>query len=515
MPYCTPLWLRIMLCMYLGCILNFVVEAQTDSLANTQFVSATNISGKTINSLSKQYSKLEDNLNKQSEKLLKDMQKKECKLQSKLQSKDSNKAKELFTTDVKDKYLELQGKLAYKTGIIKKFPLTQYVPGLDSMQTALSFLSKSEYLPEAKIKQVQDLRDKLKDLQAQLQKANDIQSFIKEREENLKNQLFNSGLTKQLKRINQKAYYYQARLNEYKEILNDKQKLKEKILETVRTLPAFKKFWQKNSYMASLFPDPSNSSTAATIAGLQKRASVENIIAQRMGATKATSPVAGATSSGGSSVNPQQFMQQQISVGQAQLDQLKDKLNKLGMKGGSSDMTMPDFKPNAQKTKSFLQRLEYGFNIQSQPSHYYLPATTDLALMLGYKLSDSKSVGLGMSYKMGWGNLQNGLKGIHISSDGIGLRSYVDIKSPIKSKGQFLNGLWISGGFEYNYLSSFKSLQELQSNIDVWQKSALLGISKKYNIGKKVGSLQLLYDFLHNQQMPPGTALKFRVGYNL
>jgi len=493
-----------------------VVEAQTDSLANKQLASATNISGKTINGLSKQYSTLEDKLNKQSAKLLKGMQKKECKLQSKLKSKDSDKAKEVFTTDVKDKYSELQSKLADKTSIIKKFPLTEYVPGLDSMQTALSFLSKSKYLPEDKIKQVQDLRNKLKDLQAQLQKAKDIQSFIKEREENLKNQLLNSGLAKQLKGINQKAYYYQARLNEYKEILNNKQKLKEKILETVRTLPAFKKFWQKNSYLASLFPEPSNSSTAATIAGLQKRVSVENIIAQRMGAATANSPVAGAINSAGNSGNPQQFMQQQISAAQAQLGQLKDKLNKLGMNGGSSDMTMPDFKPNDQKTKSFLQRLEYGFNIQSEPSHYYLPATSDLALMLGYKLSDSKSVGLGMSYKMGWGkNLQNGLKSIHISSEGIGLRSYVDIKSPIKSKGQLLNGLWISGGFEYNYLSSFKSLQELQSDIDIWQKSALLGISKKYNIGKKEGSLQLLYDFLHNQQTPPGTALKFRVGYNL
>ena len=116
---------------------------------------------------------------------------------------------------------------------------------------------------------------------------------------------------------------------------------------------------------------------------------------------------------------------------------------------------------------------------------------------------------------MGWGSgLQHGFKGIHLTNEGIGLRSYLDIKSPIKSKGQLLNGVWISGGLEYNYLSSFRSLQELHSNIDVWQKSALLGISKKYKIGKKEGNMQLLYDFLHNQQTPPGTALKFRVGWN-
>jgi len=62
----------------------------------------------------------------------------------------------------------------------------------------------------------------------------------------LKEQLVNTGLVKQLKGINKQVYYYQAQLSAYKEILNDREKLKEKLLETVRTLPAFQKFWQKN-----------------------------------------------------------------------------------------------------------------------------------------------------------------------------------------------------------------------------------------------------------------------------
>ena len=140
--------------------------------------------------------------------------------------------------------------------------------------------------------------------------------------------------------------------------------------------------------------------------------------------------------------------------------------------------------------------------IQSQPAQYYLPATTDVALTLGYKLNDNKRFGIGASYKIGWGN---GLKDIHISNEGIGLRSYIDIKA----KGN----IWLSGGFEYNYLSSFRSLQDLHNNIDVWQRSALMGLSKKYKIGKKEGNAQLLYDFLHSRQTPPSTALKFRLGW--
>ena len=103
---------------------------------------------------------------------------------------------------------------------------------------------------------------------------------------------------------------------------------------------------------------------------------------------------------------------------------------------------------------------------------------------------------------MGWGT---GIKNIKLSSEGIGLRSYVDVKA----KGS----IWLSGGFEYNYLSSFRNLQDLQNNIDVWQRSALLGLSKKYKVGKKEGNMQLLYDFLHREENPPSQAIKFRIGY--
>ena len=464
--------------------------AQTDTTATKAF-SITDISSKAITGLQKQYGNLQEKLARRSAKLLSRMQVKENKLHRKLQSTDSTKAKEVFTNDVQQQYSVLENKLSDTTSLSKRFPLREYVPGLDSMQTSLSFLIKNPNLSDDKIQQLQALSTKVKGLEGELQKANDIQSFVREREANLKAQLLNTGLGNQLSGINKQVYYYQAQLSEYKAMLNDKEKLKEKILETVRTLPAFQKFWQKNSYLAVLFPAPANLGTPQALAGLQTRANIQNVIAQRVG------------TGGGAGVNPQQYFQGQIDAAQAQLNQLKDKLNKLGTNSGSSDMTMPDFKPNEQKTKSLLQRLEYGFNIQSEPSHYYLPTTSDFALTLGYKLSDNKRLGIGASYKMGWGS---SLKNIQLSSQGIGLRSYVDVKAKAS--------IWLSGGFEYNYLSAFRNLQDLRTNIDIWQRSALLGLSKKYKIGKKKeGNMQLLYDFLHNQETPPSQAFKFRVGY--
>src|SRR6185503_17560245 len=180
---------------------------------------------------------------------------------------------------------------------------------------------------------------------------------------------------------------------------------------------------------------------------------------------------------------------------------LKDKLSKLG--GGNSEADIPDFKPNNQRTKTFFQRLEYGTNVQTQKSGYFFPTTTDLALSVGYKLNDKSTVGIGTSYKMGWGR---DIQHIAISHQGIGFRSFLDMKI----KGSF----YASGGFEYNYQQPFESLQQINS-LDAWSKSGLVGISKIISVKSKVfkkTKLQLLWDFLSYEQRPVGQPVKFRVG---
>jgi hypothetical protein len=165
---------------------------------------------------------------------------------------------------------------------------------------------------------------------------------------------------------------------------------------------------------------------------------------------------------------------------------------------------MPDFTPNTQKTKTFLHRLEPGIIIQSGGSSKWLPAITDIGLSLGYKLSDKSTVGVKAAFKAGLGQP---IKNIHLSNEGVNMGAFVDLKI----KGSW----WVSGGAEYNYLQSFKSLQELQSNVDVWQQSALLGISKKVKAGRRSSNIQILYDFLWKQQVPVSQPLKFRVGFGL
>lgn len=452
--------------------------------------SYTDISDKALRSIGNSYSTLTDAIDKQTLKLVERMQRKEAKLQKKMQGIDSVKAQQVFA-GTQAKYQQLQTQLQNPVSNITN-QLKEYSSGIDSMGTSLQFLLSNKLsVPVDKLNEIQNVSSQVQLLQGRLQQANEVQAFIKAREQQLKDQLSQYGFGKQLLGINKEAYYYQQQLQQYKYLVNNPDKLAETILAKVRTLPAFQSFWQRNSMLAQLFPMPQNYGTPAALTGLQTRDQVANIISQRL--PGAFTPAAGG---GGSN-----YLQQQLQTAQTQINTVKDKISQLG--GGSSDMTMPDFVPDQQHNRSFFRRLEYGFNFQTSQATTLLPTISDLGLTLGYKLSDKAVVGLGASWKIGLGH---GFNHIAFTNQGLSGRSFMDIKA----KGSF----WVTAGYEYNYMQQFNKLADLRSNIDVWQKSALIGITKKYSIGKnKQGNIQLLYDLLYNKEVPRGTAFKFRVGY--
>jgi len=468
---------------YTGSLLIPVVAAGQDSLL---FLPATTAS-RYLDGIEARAAALEGKADKKNEQALRQFQKQEAKLRSKLAKIDSIAAKNVFAV-ADNKYKELAQKL-------KDNKLHQYIPQIDSLSTSLKFLAANPQF----ISQAKEVKEKLKEamskmeaLKSQLQKAEDIKQFLKERKQYLKEQLSKFGFAKELKKINKQVYYYAQQLNEYKEILKNPKKAEQKVLELLSKTKLFKDFMRKNSMLASLFRipgDPNDPSYVASLAGLQTRAQVTNLIQQQI-------------QSGG--LNGMQQFQQNMQAAQAQLNELKDKILKSG--GGSSNAEMPEgFKPNNQKTKSFLKRIELGTNIQSQKSSGFLPVTSDIGVSAGYKLNDKSIVGIGASYKMGWGrNIQH----IRMSHQGISARSFIDWK--------LKGSLWISGGFEMNYRSEFRNFTVLQ-NYSAWQQSGLIGISKTVPVKSKFfkkTSLKLLWDFLSYQQVPRAQAVVFRIGYN-
>jgi len=207
----------------------------------------------------------------------------------------------------------------------------------------------------------------------------------------------------------------------------------------------------------------------------------------------------------GNSAASTEMLRQNLLDAQAYLSQIQNRI--LSFKSGniaSGNASIPDFKPNSQKTKSFFKRLELGANMQSQKSRSYFPVTSDISLSAGYKLNDKSIVGIGLSYKLGMGR---GWENLSLTHQGVGIRSYFDfLLKP---------SLYISGGFEKNYLNAFKSIDQLKG-FDAWQTSGLIGLSKRYTATKRlVGEIKLLWDYLSYSQLPRTSPLVFRIGYFL
>jgi hypothetical protein len=428
---------------------------------------------------------LEDKLDKHSAKVLARIQKEDVKIWRKLSRIDSLKAKE-FLAATQRQYQALQEQL--------KTPgsFTGYIPFLDTLKTSVAYLGANSGMQNPALPaQVDEALKKIQGLERELQQAESIKAFIAERKQYVKTHLDGLGFTKELQKLNKQAYYYAAQVREYKELLKDPSKMERKALELLSKTKAFQDFMKKNSQLASLFRLPGSEPSTASLQGLQTRAQVNALIQERIG-------------SGGS--NAEAVLRENIQSAQAQLSQLKDRAAALGQGsiGSAGDGELPDFKPNSQKTKSFRQRLELGTNLQTQKGNHYFPITSDVGLSLGYKINDKSIIGLGASYKLGLGT---GWNHIAVSHQGMGLRSFIDLK--------LKGSLYASGGYEQNYRSEFRSFDVLK-DYSAWQSSGLIGLSKKYQVSKKFkGDMKLLWDFLSYRQVPRTQAVLFRIGYSL
>lgn len=430
-------------------------------------------------------------INKTTEKHLSKLVKQEQKLYKRVFGKDSTLAYELFA-GFKNNYRNIASSL----GMLNKY-LQHYSGHLDSLSTSLKLIKEAK--SSVSLEKIDKAILSYKAIQEKFDQTEDIKSFVVNRRQLLSHQLEKIGMTKQLNQYKRQAYYYTAQLSEYKTIFEDPSKWENKLLGLALRSPKFKDFFARNSQLSSLFPMAGIGGGAAipSIQGLQTRNSIQQTLQTRFPSTTSIS----------------QSLQRNIQQAQGHQNVLKSKFSSLsqGSFGNTNDdVELPDgFKPNKQKSKSFFRRLEYGANIQSKGAGNLIPVTTDLGFSLGYKLTDNSSLGIGTAYIIGWGkNISN----IKLTSEGVALRSYVDLK--------LKGNLFVSGGYEMNYRPLVPQRINISTfpggGIDAWQRSGLVGLSKKYKAGKKLkGDLKLLWDFLSYTQVPRTQAILFRVGYNL
>lgn len=467
-------------------------------------------------SVDKKINGLDQDLTKQSQKYLKDFARQEEKLLKKLSRIDSSAAASMLKSG-QERYEQLSNKLSNANGKAGKILSGQYLSGLDSLQGSLGFLKDAKNVV-SKSKDIQQQLGKslenLNVLKAKLNEAGNIQQYVQERQKQLKQLLSNytnlpKDVSKYFGKYQQQAFYYTQQLKEYKEALNDPDKLMKKVLATLRHVPAFQNFMRKHSMLAAMFPTPENYGTPSALAGLQTRANVQQVLQQQL-----------LLPTGANGGNPGQYLQQQMQQAQGELSKLTDKMNQLGIKGsGSSDMVMPEnFTPNSNKTKSFFDRIDVGTMFQTQRASNYFPTMLDGAVTASYRITDKMKLGAGISGKMGFGK---SWKHIKITGESVGTRVFAEWKAPdlFKTKSRFMGSLWLYGGAEMNYNRTIESLADFK-NYNNWSKSGMAGLVKKYSMssplkkGKKIqGNMQLLYDFMHRKNIPNTPALVWRVGY--
>lgn len=466
---------------------SYFCVAQTDSIFQA-IESLQKIPAKYLSGIDNKIDKYSNRITGKTEKTLAKLARWEDKIKVLLEKVSPETAQKLFGNNQLTFGSALQ-KLKEGKAVIEGYR-AKYNEYRDKLTTSIKYLEdQKDKLNKNLINPINNAKKKLNELEEDVSNTEAVEKFIKERKKQLLDEAVKYiGKSKYLTKIDKEAYYYVETLRNYKELFSDKKKAEKVALKILNKIPAFKKFIEQNSMLASLFRVPgSGGNSQQSLAGLQTRESVNALIQDRI-------------RSGGP--NGQAAFNQNMQRAQAELTQLKNRVAKAG--GSSSDANIPDFKPNSQKSKIFRQRLEYGGNLQFAKNNSFVPTTADIALSIGYKLNDKSIIGIGASYKMGLGSLQR----FSITHQGIGIRSFIDWKL----KKQF----FISGGFEMNYNARFKDISQLY-NYTEWQQSGLVGITRKMNIKTKflkVTSVQLLYDILYKQHNPVSQPVLFRTGYS-
>ena len=438
---------------------------------------------KLFSALDKKTILIEQKLDKHTHKYLSRIEKQELKLQKKIWKKDSLLAKEMFD-GISEKYNHLKN----ISGKVNKYQ-NVYSGHLDSLATTLNFLKDNKLAGNTTLDKT---LNRYKEFQLKLNASDQVKKYLVERREQLKRQFEKLGMTKQLKKLRKDIFYYQAQIKEYKQMFEDPSKVEERLMSVIQKLPQFKDFFAKNSMLGSLFPLPgnSNSTLTANVIGLQTRATITQAM----------------TNSFGASFNMAERLQQNSGSAQGQLNGLKNKLSSYTSGSyGNGDADFPSKAIiNSQKTKSFFNRIEVGTNIQTKSARYMFPITSDIGLSFNYKINDQAFAGIGLTGSVGWGTGWSNLK---VSYQGIGARSNLDWK--------LKGSMYITGGYEMNYRNLIRSMEQLR-DYSTWQVSGLLGLSKRYQVSKKVkGEVKLLWDFMSYQQVPRNQPVLFRVGYSL
>lgn len=464
--------------LFLFTIISFVCSGQTDSsneISSKTYKKYLN----TINSKAVLYS---SRITNKTEKTIAKLAKWEKKINQLLSKQNPEVASKLFgskTLTFESFYQQIKNSNAiYENSVLK---INEYNRKINKSIKYLDI--KSSLIDSANVQNVKNNLKKLNELDSVLNNQEKLSQFIKERKKVLLKEATKFlGNNKNLLKINKEVYYYNETLKNYKDLFENQDKTEKYVISLLEKNPAFKEFLRNNKLSNSLIPGSDNLNLE-TLVGLQTKSTINKLIQNKI-------------SSAGS--QGKEIISQNLKAAMSDLENYKKKILQNDQNPDSE--LPPSFKPNRQKSKTFLQRLEYGVNFQLIKVKSYLPGSADFGFNLGYKINDKSTMGLGIAYKLSVGSIDK----INFKHEGLSFRSYLDWK--LKKR------LYLSGGFEKNYNASFKKFSDLK--YVTWTSSGLLGLTKILSKGSKKMKLQFSYDLLHSTHIPNTSPFIYRIGYN-
>lgn len=389
-------------------------------------------------------------LRQKSEKALQKMKDTEKRIIKKLMKKDSAAAKAM-ASQLEGRYQHYNRLLTDSAAID---PLRNYyVAALDSAGVALKFL-QGMGLSGSQQELANSIQSRLGLLQQNVTRTNLLQQALTDRVRELRSQLDGLPGLRELQKITKTVAYYKATLADYRALINQPDRMLAKMLTLLSETKLFRQLFERFSMLSSILPP----SPSAVIDPTQS------------GSLQVRNAVMTAFGGAGNNINVLQTLQGQGGIAPNPFQELKDRI--LTLKKDRTLEEPTDKVPNNQRTKSFLHRLQVGTNFQTAKSNTYFPATTDLGLSVGFRINERSIIGVGGSYKLGWGK---DFRHIRMTHEGVGLRTFINAKI----KGSFS----ATGGYELNYQQPFDHLQSLP-DMRTWRKSGLVGVTKTVDLKK-------------------------------
>ncbi len=163
---------------------------------------------------------------------------------------------------------------------------------------------------------------------------------------------------------------------------------------------------------------------------------------------------------------------------------------------------LPEFKINPLKTKPFFERVKFGFDLHFSPGTLFVPVSGEFGVHAGYQISQRTIAGGTSFYRVGFGD---GVRNIVWSHEGLSYGTYAEhnLKRIIFA--------YITFERKYYYDVSYRN-ESLDKS--TWKNSLMAGFKlKTQNKKKRSYCVSLLYDFMHELQIPFTPALTYRVGW--